>query len=82
MVAPIRDIGNKSLFTSTFHNSISNIAPTSNMNMIIDSINDFFKSNCNNYDKVRGHPLVFSMHNLKSLSMSLNECNEEYLAKV
>ena len=58
------------------------MTPTSNMDMIIDSINDLFKSNCNNYDKVRGCSLAFSTHSSRSLSMSLSECDEKYSARV
>jgi len=82
MVTPIRDIGNKSLFTSTFHILTSNIASTSTMDMIVDSIDDFFKNNCDNYDEVKDHSLAFSMHSSRSLSMSLSECDEKYLVRV
>jgi len=80
-VAPIRDIGNKSLFTSVCYISTSNMAPTSDMKMVVSSINDIFESNCNNCNEVRGHFLVSSMHSLRTSFMSLSECDEDYSTK-
>ena len=56
--------------------------PTSNMNMIIDLVNDLFKKNCNNFDEVRGHSLVFSAHYPKILSLSSSEYNKNYTIRV
>ena len=50
--------------------------------MVVDSINNFFKSNCNNYNEVRGCSLAFSIHSPKTPSMFLSECNEDYLTRV
>jgi len=58
------------------------MAPTSNMNMVIDSINDIFKNNCENYDEVKDHSLAFSIHCPRSPFISLSKCDEEYLARV
>ena len=82
MVAPIRDIGNKSLFTSAFHISTSNMTPNSEMDMVIDSVDDLFKSNCDNFNEVRGCSLTSSMHSPRTPSMSSSECDEEYSARV
>ena len=37
MVVPIRDIGNKSLFTLAFHSLSSNMTSSSDMNIVINS---------------------------------------------
>jgi len=58
------------------------MAPTSNMNMVVDSIDNLFKSNCNNYNKVRGHFLASSMHSPRTLFISLSEYNKDYSTRV
>ena len=58
------------------------MASTSNMNIVVDLINDLFKNNCENYDKIRGCSLASSMHCPRSLFISLSECDEKYLARV
>ena len=58
------------------------MAPPSNMNIAIDSINNLFKNNCENYDEMRGCSLASSMHCPRSLFISLSKCDEKYLARV
>jgi len=79
---PIRNIGNKFLSISATHTSTSNIALSGNMNMTIDIIDNLFKKNYDNYDKVRGHSMTSNTQSAKTPSMSSSEYDEEYLARV
>ena len=58
------------------------MTPTSDMDMVIDSVDDLFKSNCDNFNEVRGCSLTSSMHSPRTPSMSSSECDEEYSARV
>jgi len=58
------------------------MAPTSNIDMVINSIDNLFKSNCDNYNEVRGHSLVSSTYSPRTPSMFSSKCNEDYLTKV
>ena len=62
MVAPIKDFGNITSFTSAIYSTTANMSLNNDTNMVIDSIDDIFDKNCDNYDKVRGHFLVLSAH--------------------
>ena len=53
MVAPIRELANKSLSSTTKTLSTRKMSPNNNVEMVINLIDDFF-NNCNNYDEVRG----------------------------
>ena len=48
MVAPIRD---KFLSISATHTLTSNMTLSSDMNIVIDIVDDLFKKNCGNYDE-------------------------------
>ena len=50
--------------------------------MVIDSIDDLFKKNCNNYDEVRGHFLASSMYHPKALFLFSSNCGEDYATRV
>jgi len=58
------------------------MTPTKDMNMVIDLVNDFFKDNCDNYDEVRGRFLASSIHYFRTLSLSSNNCDEDYATRV
>ena len=55
---------------------------TNNMNMVINSIDDLFKNNCNNFNEVRDHFLVSNIHHLRTPSLFSSKCNEDYVTKV
>jgi len=57
------------------------MAPTSDMKMVISSINDIFESNCNSCNEVRGHSLVSSIYSLRTSFMFSSECNEDYFTR-
>ena len=82
MVVPIRDIENKSSFTSTFHTITLSIGQTNNTNIVIDPVNDLFKNICDNFDEVRGCSLVSSTHYPRTPSLFLSECDEDYATRV
>jgi len=73
MVVPIRDIKNKSSFTSTFHTITLSMGQTNNTDIVIDPVNDLFKNICDNFDEVRGHSLVSSTHYPKTPSLFLSD---------
>ena len=52
------------------------------MNMVIDLVNNIFKDNCDNYDKVRDHSLASSMHCPRTPSLFSSDCNEDYTTRV
>ena len=82
MVAPIRDIGNKFLSISATHTLTSNMTLSSDMNIVIDIVDDLFKKNCGNYDEVRGHLMISNAQSPRTPSMSSSEYDEEYSARV
>ena len=82
MVAPIRDFGTKFLSTLATYTLAFSITLSGNMNIVVDSIDDLFKDNCDNFDEVRDHSMTSNMQSPKTLSMSSSECNKEYLARV
>ena len=80
MIALIRDIGNKFLSTSATHTSVSNMTLSSDMNIVIDNVDDLFKNNCNNFDEVRSCLMTPNTQSLRTPSISSS--NEEYIARV
>ena len=80
MIALIRNIGNKFLSTSATHISVSNMTLSSNMNIIIDNVDDLFKNNCNNFDEVRSCLMTSNAQSLRTLSISSS--SKEYIARV
>jgi len=79
MVVPLRDIGNKFLFTSTTMNSYSNITLPSNMGMDIDN---FISRNVDNYDDVRGHTITPNKTTSRTVFMSLSETSVNYATRI
>ena len=79
MVAPIRDIGNKSLFTSVIMNLHSRMDFLPNMGM---DVNDFGSSNVNNYNNVRGYTMTSNKTASRTVSMSLSEALVDYATKI
>ena len=82
MVAPIREIGNITSSTSVLWFTTLNIFPTNDVNMVIDSIDNFFEKNCDNYDKVRDHSLVSSIYCPRTLSLSSSNYDKDYATRV
>ena len=50
--------------------------------MVIDLVDDIFKGNCDNYDKVRGCSLASSMYCLRTPSLFSSHCDEDYTIRV
>ena len=66
MVAPVRDIGNKSFSTSATMNSVSRMTLPTGMGIDID---DFVGSNADNYDDVRGCTMTSNKPSSRTVSM-------------
>ena len=79
MVAPIRDIGNKSFSTSATMNSDSRMTFPPNMGMDVD---DFGSRNVNNYDDVRGRTMTSNKTSSRTVSMSSSEALVDYATKL
>jgi len=81
MVTPIRDTRNKLFSTSALNISNSNMASVLNVNKIDDSVvNNIIYSGSDKNNEVRGHTLVPSANNSRSvLSSSSNKSEELYL---
>ena len=58
------------------------MTPTNDKNMVINSDDDLFKDNCNNFDKVRDYSLMSSVYCSKTLSLSSSNCNKDYATRV
>jgi len=82
MVVPIRDFGNKSLFTLATHTSMFNITPSGDMDMVINNVIDLFKNNCNNYNEVRDHTIASNTQSPRTLSMFSSDCNKNCAVRV
>ena len=78
MVAPIRDFGNITTSTALFNNMSSNNIS----NMEVNSFEDIFAKACDNCDEVRGCSLVLNAHCLRTPSLSLSDCDEDYATRV
>jgi len=52
------------------------------IDMAIDIVDDLFKFNHNNYDKVRGHSITSDTHSPRTLSMFSSKYDKEYSARV
>jgi len=57
IVAPIRELGNITLFTATTCSTTSNMASIQDIDMVVDPLDNLFDIG-NNFDKVRGYSLV------------------------
>ena len=78
MVVSLKDTGNKSSSTLVFWITASNMTPINDMNMIIDLVNNLFKDNYNNYDKMRDHFLASNTYCPRTLSLFSSDCDEDY----
>ena len=58
------------------------MTPTNDVNMVINSVDNLFKDNYDNFDEMRGCSLVSSMHHPRSLSLFSSNCNEDYATRV
>ena len=77
MVAPIRELVNITLSTTTKAHITNNMALIQDIDMVVDSLDNLFNIG-NNFNKVRGCSLVLSTYRPRSLSISSSECGEEY----
>jgi len=82
MIMLIRNFGNITSPTVAICSTTSNMSPNNNMNMIIDSANDFFKKNCDIHDKVRGCSLVHCTYCPRTLFLSSSKCDKDYATRV
>jgi len=55
----------------------NNLTPNPDINMVIDPLDNLLDIG-NGFNSKRGHSLSLSMHKLRSPSISLSECSEEY----
>jgi len=53
-----------------------------NIDMNIDIVNDLFKKNCDNYNKVRDHSITSNVQSSRTPSILSSKCDEEYSARV
>ena len=79
MVVPIRELGNFTHPSAAMSQISSNLVPSQDIDMAVDSVKAMFDLN-NNYNEVRGCSLDMSIYRSRSLSLSLlvSECEEEY----
>jgi len=61
MVAPIRELGNITLSTTTTCSTTNNIASIQDINMVVDPLDNLFDIG-NNFDEIRDHFLALSVH--------------------
>ena len=55
----------------------NNLTPNPDINIVIDPLDNLLDIG-NGFNSKRGHSLSLSMHKLRSPSISLSECSEEY----
>ena len=87
MVAPFRDIGNITFYTSAFQISTLNIASEFDIDMDMNNgsiVNNIIYGESGEYDKVRGHSLTPRVYSSRSISSSIvsNSGNKSYHDKV
>ena len=81
IVAPIRELANITLFTTTTAYISNNIAPIQDINIVVNLLGNLFDID-NSFDKVRDHFLALSIHRPRFLLISSSECGEEYYIQV
>ena len=79
MVVPIRDTGNKSLFTSAITNLHLRMDFPSNMGMDVDN---FGSNNVDNYNDIRGHTMTSNKTSSRTISMFLSEVLMDYATRL
>jgi len=79
MVTPLRDIGNKLLFTSVFMNSHSSMDLLSNMGMDID---DFVSKNVDNYDDMKGYSMTSNKTASRTILMFSSKVSVDYATRI
>ena len=77
MVAPIRELVNIIHTFTTIANISDNLTQNSNINMVIDPLDNIFNIGSDIEEK-RGCSLFLSMYKPRSPSISSSECSEEY----
>lgn len=83
MVAPIRELGNFTHFSAAMSQLSSNLVPSQDINMAINSVEAMFNLN-NKFNKVRDRSLDLSIYRPRSpsLSLSVSNCDEEYYVHI
>ena len=81
MVVPYRELRNITLSASTTHFTTNNIASSNDIDMVVNSLDNFFDIG-DNFDEVRDHSLVLSTYKLRSPLLSLSDCKEEYHIRI
>ena len=79
MVKPIRELANITHSTISMANNSNNLTPVSDINMVIDPIDNIFDIG-DNFENERGCSLLLSMHKHRSRSPSISssKCSEKY----
>jgi len=77
MVVPIRELANITQSTTAIANISNNLTPNSDINMVIDPEDNIYNIG-NSFEERRGYSLSFSMHKLKSPSISSSKCSKDY----
>jgi len=79
MVAPIRDIGNKTFSNSANMTSDSRMTLPNSVEMDID---DFHGGSIDNYNDVRGHTMYSNKTSSRTVSMSSSETSVDYATRM
>ena len=77
MVAPIRELANITLSSTTMANISNNISLIQDIDMVVDLLDNLFDIG-DNFDKMRNCSLALSAYRPKTPSISLSECSEDY----
>ena len=77
MVVPIRELANITHSTFSIANISDNLTPNSDINIVIDLVDNIFNIG-NGFEDGRGCSLLFSMHKPRSPSISSSKCSKDY----
>ena len=77
MVAPIRELANITHSTTAMANISNNLTSNSDINMVINPEDNIYNIG-DSFEERRDCSLLFSMHKLRSPSISSSKCSEDY----
>jgi len=81
MVAPIRELANITHYTTTMANNSCNLTPASDIDMVIDPIDNIFDIG-DHFERGRSLSLSMPKPRSRSPSISSSKCSEEYHVRV
>ena len=81
MVVSIRELANITYFTTSIANIFNNLTPNSNINMVIDLVDNIFDIG-DSFKAEKGCSLSLSIHKPRSSSISSSEHSEDYHIRV